>query len=419
MNKRVGIAAVLALLGLSGLVALAQNNKITYLANDADPTSGRHGLFGRLAQECIKQTGAGITYEAQGIPQTDLRQKLQLLAASNSLPTIFPVDEPSFVAQLYKNGQVADLEEVFKKLGILDKVSPAALVLQKSIGGGKFLSLPLELNIEGFWYNKKLFAAQGLNVPVTWDQMMAAAEKFKAAGIQPFAASGDQKWPLTRLINGYVARKYGPDVMERVASGELKVTDAGFVEAAKAIQDMGKKGYFGQGVNTVDYQTALDTFMQGKAAMFYMGSWALRDFNDPKNKVDINNVGFFNFPVVRGGKGSINDWSINTGIGVVLNAKYDTAADPVLKCVLSNWGDRALAEMGQISGFKVTKTPANLSPLTKATLQKLNTAKSAYLWFEGKMSAKAAAVATDNVQLLVTGDMTPENYMAELQKALP
>ncbi|MEY4531844.1 MAG: hypothetical protein RLZZ156_2565, partial [Deinococcota bacterium] len=27
-------------------------------------------------------------------------------------------------------------------------------------------------------------------------------------------------------------------------------------------------------------------------------------------------------------------------------------------------------------------------------------------------------VAGDNVQLLVTGDMTPENYLAELQKAL-
>lgn len=407
------------LIAVVGGLGLAQNKKIVYLANDADPSAGRHGLFQKLVTECNTQTGAGITYEAQGIQQNDLRQKLQLLAASNSLPTVFPVDEPSFVAQLNKNGQVADLEEVFKKLGILDKVSPAALVLQKNIGGGKFLSLPLELNIEGIWYNKKLFAAQGIQVPLTWGQMMAAAEKFKAAGIQPFATAGAEKWPITRLINGYVARKLGPDTMARVAAGEQKVTDPAFIEAAKAIQDMNKKGYFGQGVNTIDYTTALNIFMADKAAMYYMGSWVLRDFNNPKNNVDVNNIGFFNFPAVAGGKGSINDWSINTGIGVVLNAKYDTAADPVLKCVLSNWGDRALAELGQISGFKVAKTPADLSPLTKATIQKLNSAKNGYLWFEGKMSAKAAAVSTDNAQLLLTGDITPENYVAELQKALP
>lgn len=416
--KRLSITLVLAAAALFG-VASAQSGKILYLANNADPTVGRHGLFQKMAQECIKQTGSGIAYEQQGLAQNDLRQKLQLLAASNNLPTIFPVDEPSFVGQLYKNGQVADLEEVFNKLGILNKITPAALVLQKNIGNGKFLSLPLELNIEGIWYNKKLFADQGIKVPLTWGQMMAAAEKFKAAGIQPFAAAGGEKWPVTRLINGYVARKLGPDTMARVAAGQQKVTDAAFIEAAKAIQDMNKKGYFGQGVNTIDYTTALNTFMAGKAAMFYMGSWALGDFNNPANKVDVNNIGFFNFPAVAGGKGSINDWSLNTGIGVVLNSKYDTAADPVLKCVLSSWGDRSLADMGAISGFKVAKTPANLSSLTKVTIQRLNSAKNGYLWFEGKMSAKAAAVATDNVQLLLTGDITPENYMADLQKALP
>jgi raffinose/stachyose/melibiose transport system substrate-binding protein len=409
---------MVGLLALFGLLALAQSKKIVYLAN-GDHTTGRHAQFEKMVAECNAQTGAGIAYEPQDIQQAELRQKLQLLAASNSLPTIFPVDEPSFVGQLHKNGQVADLEEVFKKLGILDKVSPAALVLQKNIGGGKFLSLPLELNIEGIWYNKKLFAAQGLKVPLTFDQMMAAAEKFKAAGIQPFAASGEQKWPLTRLLNGYVARKFGADAMARVAAGELKVTEPGFIEAARAIQDMGKKGYFGAGVNTIDYTTALQTFMSGKAAMFYMGSWALGDFNNPANKIDAETVGFFNFPVVRGGKGSINDWSLNTGIGVVLNAKYDASIEPVLKCVMNTWGDRSMAERGAISGFKVARLPAGLPALTKDTLQRLSTAKAGYLWFEGKMSAKAAAVATDNVQLLVTGDITPENYMAELQRALP
>jgi raffinose/stachyose/melibiose transport system substrate-binding protein len=250
--------------------------------------------------------------------------------------------------------------------------------------------------------------------------MMAAAEKLKAAGIQPFAASGEQKWPLTRLINGYVARKYGADAMARVAKGDLKVTDAGFVEAAKAIQDMGKKGYFGAAVNTLDYGTAQDLFLQGKAGMFYMGSWALSSLNDPKqNKIGAENVGFFNFPTVPGGKGTRNEWSLNTGIATAINPKQnDEALGGWLKYVFANYGDRAMADNGQISGFKVNKLPANLPQLTKDTLKKLGAAKNAYLWFEAKLSPKASSVASDNVQLLVTGDMSPENYTAELQKAL-
>ena len=71
--------------------------------------------------------------------------------------------------------------------------------------------------------------------------------------------------------------------MDRVDKGELKLTDPGFVAAARSVQEMGLKGYFGQRINTVDMSTSIDQFLQGHAAMFYMGSWELRDFNaDPK-----------------------------------------------------------------------------------------------------------------------------------------
>ena len=196
--------------------------------------------------------------------------------------------------------------------------------------------------------------------------------------------------------------------MARVAKGTLKVTDAGFVEAARAVQDMNLKGYFGAGVNTLDYNSAIDVFLQGKAAMFYMGSWVLGSMNDPKqNKIGVENIGFFNFPNVKGGKGSRNEWSLNTGAATALNPKQeDEALDDWLKSVFSSYGDRAMAENGQISGFKVSKLPANLSSLTKTTLKKLASAKNAYLWFEAKFSPKASAVASDNVQLLVSGGMT-------------
>lgn len=216
---------------------------------------GFTGIIQKLAAEYTK-TNANVVFEYQNAPQADLEQKLQLLAASDSLPAIYNVDNPTQLSQLAEKGQAADIEDLFKKLGILDKLNPAAVNLQKSSTGGKLLGLPLELNIEGVWYNKKIFKDNGLREPTTWGAMMPAAEKLKAAGIQPFAASGEQKWPLTRLINGYVARKYGADAMARVAKGDLKVTDAGFIGAAKAIQDMGKKGYFGAAVNTLDYGTA-------------------------------------------------------------------------------------------------------------------------------------------------------------------
>ena len=45
----------------------------------------------------------------------------------------------------------------------------------KEKGDGLY-ELPVELNIEGFWYNKKIFADNGIAVPTTWDEVLKIAE---------------------------------------------------------------------------------------------------------------------------------------------------------------------------------------------------------------------------------------------------
>ena len=105
---------------------------------------------------------------------------------------------------------------------------------------------------------------------------------------------------MTRLVSGYLFRALGPDALKKVADGQAKLTDANYVKAAQAIADLGAKGYFGPGFATLDYSPAVDEFIQGKAAMFYMGSWAIGDYNDTTRNTmgGPSNVGFFPFLTV-------------------------------------------------------------------------------------------------------------------------
>jgi len=413
MHKNIRFTALTALLVLT-TVAGAQTKKVVFLSGQNEDV-GYTRIVSELARDYQKQH-PNVSYEYQN-NTTDMTQKLQLLAGSNNLPTLYSIGEPSLLQQLYAKGEIVDLEQTFKKLGIYNQLNPVAVDINKKLEGGKLLGLPLELNIEGVWYNKKVFADNGVREPKTWDEMLSAAEKLKQKGIQPFSASGDQGWPLTRLLGGYAEGYYGADAMDRVKAGTLKLTDPGFVQAAATVQDMGKKGYFGQGVNTVDYDTAVDAFLQGKAAMFYMGSWELRNFNDPKrNQIGAGNIGFFNLPAVKGGKGTMSDWSINTGLVVAMNQKQnDAALGEWMKYVFSNYGTRSMTELGALTGFKVSKMPASVPALTTMTQRKLNSAKKGYLWFEGYFSPKATSLSQKNVQLLVTGDMTPEDFLGQLQ----
>ena len=93
-------------------------------------------------------------------------------------------------------------------------------------------------------------------------------------------------------------------LLQKVADGDAKLTDPEYVAAAQAVADLGTAGYFGQGVGSIDYDTAFNTFLTGKAAFFYMGSWALANFADEKaNQIGSDNIGFLPFPNVTGGKG--------------------------------------------------------------------------------------------------------------------
>ena len=357
--------------------------------------------------------------ELETVAPYELIQRVPLLAASNDLPEMFAF-ESGQIYQMYEAGLIMDVEETFKSLGLYEKLNPTVVDLLKrqAEDGNGLYAVPVELNIEGFWYNKQLFEQVGVDVPKTWDDMMGTSELLKAEGIQPFAVAGQMGSAYTRLINAYVVRKYGFDVMERIQRGELELTDEGFIEAARVVQQMHKEGYFGESVNTVDYEAAVNMFLGGQAAMIYMGSWVLSEFNDDElNLIGVENIGFFNVPLVKEGVGTFNDYMMNAGLVLALSKeKYNEEVGKWLTFIFSNYAEYAISEYGILSGFLMGEIPENISPITKITVEEINKVKNGALWFEALFDETTSERAKFNAQLLVNDEMTPEGYMSSLKQ---
>jgi len=321
--------------------------------------------------------------------------------------------------QLEKNGEALDLEPTFQQLGVSNQLVPAAGSIVKKLFNNKLVALPFELNMEGFWYNKQIFNQNGLQTPTTWDDLVSVAAQLQEKNIQPFAASGIQGWPLTRLIGNYLFRKIGPTALEDVARGKAKLTDTAYVEAAQAVANLGKQGYFGKGVATLDYTPALNLFLQGKAAMLYMGSWALADFNNPaETTIGSSNIGFFPFPNVTGGAGTLDQMPMNAGQTTSMNQKkYTPAVGQWLAYVAQKYGDVALQKEGAVTGFVVHNKPSNLPTLTILVIDQIAKVTQPVLWFEALFSTKATTLSQQNAAPLVTGAMSPANFMASIQQA--
>ncbi|HOO27283.1 MAG TPA: extracellular solute-binding protein, partial [Lachnospiraceae bacterium] len=364
-----------------------------------------------------KEVNPNFNFEYEYVSSDDLKQKVATLAASNDLPDLFVYESGKPILDLVDADQIMDVGEILDEYGCADKLSPSAVSLLKTLSGTEQLyDLPLGLNVEGFWYNKALFEQAGVEVPTTWDEFEDVLKTLNDAGIQPLSCGAADKWGATRIMNAYLVRTAGADAMAKAADGEASYTDAAYVAAAQKLQDWANEGYFGKGVTTVDMNTAGTMLMTGEAAIFYNGSWFTQNLTDTTaNLAGEDGIGFFNVPVVDASISDAESYSMNCGnILCVGKEKYDEATGWFLKYFVENIGNVAMEEQGTVKGYTYDVEPKNNSGYTQLVLDEIDKATSAFTWYEATMGSEVSTVAQENVQTLLNGDMTAEEYMQSI-----
>jgi raffinose/stachyose/melibiose transport system substrate-binding protein len=371
-----------------------------------------------LASGACKAENKALPLSIQQTPSANLNQKVQLLAAQNALPVMYAADNTTIIpgGAYYKNGEVLQIDKALAKINASDDMTDLAASTIKQTFKNTVPNVPFQLNIEGLFYNKKIFKDNGLSQPKTYAQLLKDSAKLKSAGIVPISASGSTGWTISRWIGILLYRELGPNAMENIADGKAKLTDADYVKAAQQLQTMGKDGYFSPGITNLDYNSAIAQFLTGKSAMIYMGTWLLAQINDPTQNTQGNNIGFMPFPAVSGGKGSIDQYPANAGSPNVVNAKlYGPKAAAWMKCIAANYGSASLSKQGTFSGFALNQKVTSVPALTTSIGKTINATKSSVLWFEAYFGQKANADSSANAAALLTGQMTPMQFMSILQ----
>jgi raffinose/stachyose/melibiose transport system substrate-binding protein len=366
-------------------------------------------MFDLLKSGACKADEEALPYELSQTPSADMQAKIQLLAGQDALPVLYSGAQ-EFIkpgGTLDAAGQVLNVGDALDELGVLDQVTPAAQSVIDQLYDGGFPTLPFQFNIEGIFYNKKIFADNDIEIPVTLDELTSAAEKLKAAGVTPFVASGKTGWTISRWVGAILFSELGPDAMAKIRDGEAKLTDPEYVAAAQKLQDMGD--LFIEGITNLDYDTMNAQLLNGDAAMMYMGTWFLAQVNDESlNKVGAD-IGFMPFPGIDG-------YPANVGSPNAINKKlYGPKVGDWLKCLSENYGSVALETQGTFSGFVVNEPVSDLPPLTQEIQERIDAATSSVLWFEGLFPSKATTDASANSAPLLTGAMSAQDYMALLQ----
>ena len=377
-------------------------------------------LLNKICEDYKNNVNPNFDWEYEMVAADNLQQKIATLAASDDLPDFFAYEAGTPLTVLIEADKVVNISEELERIGITDYVNAGAIELMKGLSGTEDVyDLPLGLNVEGFWYNKELFEQAGCEAPETWEEFEEVLAKLYEADIQPLTTGGSDKWPATRLVNAYAVRTAGNDVMTKAANGEIDYTDEALVAAADKIAEWAEKGYFGEGITTVDANTAGSMLMSGKAAIFYNGSWFTQNLTDEtQNLAGEDGIGFFNIPVVDEEISSATSYSMNCGyILCLVKGKYDDATAWFLKYYCENMGDLAMTELGSVKGYTYTVEAEDMDDYTKLVLEEIDKSTEGFAWWEAKMSSEVSKTAQENVQALLNGEMTGEEYMQSIQDA--
>lgn len=144
--------------------------------------------------------------------------------------------------------QWADAGEIVDLSGLVDTsdINPALVPIGEYKDG--LYGLFIFPNVKSLvWYDPKVFAAKGYEVPDSWFKLLALSGQMLADGTAPWsiglesgAASG---WPGTDWIEDIMLRTAGPDVYDKWVAHEIPWTDARVKKAFETFGLLFNKGY--------------------------------------------------------------------------------------------------------------------------------------------------------------------------------
>ena len=182
---------------------------------------------------------------------------------------------------LVEQGMLNNVDDVAKREG-WDKFLPEPILNVIRVKG-HYYAVPVNIHMQSWlWYSKAAFKKAGLDKePASVDELFAALDKLKAAGIVPLAHGG-QAWQENILFLSMLAHVGGTDLYLKV----LRDRDPAAInsEAFKKVLSTYKRlqSYVDRGSPGRNWNDATAMVISGKAGFQVMGDWAKGEFSAAK-----------------------------------------------------------------------------------------------------------------------------------------
>jgi len=286
--RRVALFGAIAMVVASA--ASAQEVKVWTLtfANDS-----ANKAWADIVKE-FEAANPGVTIKVEGRGTDEHKSALRVASGSDQGPDIyFMWGGLGLGGEFVKAGLSLPLDKFYAEYKWDDELLSPALSFSVVHEGGRH-GVPYTFHGEALYYNKALFEKAGITTaPATYDELVADAEKLKAAGIPAITFGGTVNWHVMRLMDMILETKCGVEKHDRLMGMQVSWADeacatASFEEFHKWTSNYTLKPFMG-----IDQAQSFNLFLGSRAAMMLEGDWLVGQLKGENRTADF---GLFPFP---------------------------------------------------------------------------------------------------------------------------
>ncbi|WP_010273081.1 extracellular solute-binding protein [Paenibacillus senegalensis] len=362
-----------------------------------------------------------IKLETEGLPTDGLKTRLRTVAAANEMPDLFVMWPDAMTKEFVGGNLLQPINEFLdSKPEWRDNFIENAL--DSFTVDGNIYSVPMNLAPTSFiYYNESIFEEYGVKVPETWDELMTAIDTFNDNGMTPIALGNKANWFVQSAIFSAIAdRVTGTEwFLKAVEQDGASFTDPEFIRALETLQELGERGAFQSGFNSIDENQMVQMYFQGQAAMFISGGWAMANVvtNAPEDILEQTRITIL--PPVEGGAGEARSTSGVVGTGMGVSAKLEgarkEAALELLYALSGPEGQQATLDSSTLVSYNIPLDESKASPLFVELYNLMQDVKISPV-YDSKLSSAAVEVINNGLQELLSGG-DPEAIAQRIQDA--
>ena len=348
-------------------------------------------------------------------------KQLKLWAQSGELPDIFWCQEGD-VLEYGENGYLLPLNDFLSQNPDIDSAIPDAIKNCYAGENGEIYGLAYTSLVTGFYYNKAIFADNGLpelTNETTYEELLDMVKTLHDNGVTTFAQGAMTNYSVWGYLGSLNRYGYAENIAA-IADGSQ--SSAVFSKLFDKLAELGAAGAYPQNMATIDYFEAKNLFTTGQAAIFTSGQWDAGEIGEALGE----NVGFWWGPTYTD-----SDYSQKTS-NQFANCPFVVSADVAKDEAKQAAVYRFLAFYFGKEGSSILFDNSNIPIATYADLQMENTNPAFAAISEALATGYASTTASnpvasltasvsetfyDAMNSLMLGNITTEQAVASIDTA--